>query len=141
MAKILIDSGIFVALFDKSDKYHQQSVQFIKDNKKPLITSLACVTEAMFLLAHPRPQNALLNFLHLARIEIAEFSHKDMPALADLMSQYSNVPMDFDSNVPMDFADACLVHLAQRETLSHIATIDSDFRIYRIHGYPFRVMI
>ncbi|MBE9588550.1 MULTISPECIES: type II toxin-antitoxin system VapC family toxin [Moraxella] len=133
MAKILIDSGIFVALFDKSDKYHQQSVQFIKDNKKPLITSLACVTEAMFLLAHPRPQNALLNFLHLARIEIAEFSHKDMPALADLMSQYSNVPMDF--------ADACLVHLAQRETLSHIATIDSDFRIYRIHGYPFRVMI
>jgi PIN domain protein len=133
MAKILIDSGIFVALFDKSDKYHQQSVQFIKDNKKPLITSLACVTEAMFLLAHPRPQNSLLNFLHLARIEIAEFSHKDMPALADLMSQYSNVPMDF--------ADACLVHLAQRETLSHIATIDSDFRIYRIHGYPFRVMI
>ncbi|MGK8251643.1 type II toxin-antitoxin system VapC family toxin [Moraxella lacunata] len=122
-----------MALFDKSDKYHQQSVQFIKDNKKPLITSLACVTEAMFLLAHPRPQNALLNFLHLARIEIAEFSHKDMPALADLMSQYSNVPMDF--------ADACLVHLAQRETLSHIATIDSDFRIYRIHGYPFRVMI
>lgn len=87
----------------------------------------------MFLLAHPRPQNALLNFLHLARIEIAEFTHHDMPALADLMSQYSNVPMDF--------ADGCLVHLAQRERLSHIATIDSDFRIYRINGYPFRVMI
>ncbi|WP_066803676.1 type II toxin-antitoxin system VapC family toxin [Moraxella oblonga] len=91
MAKILIDSGIFVALFDKSDKYHLSAVQFIKDNKKPLVTSLACITEAMFLLAHPRPQNALLNWLHLARIEIAEFTQQDMPALADLMSQYSNV--------------------------------------------------
>ncbi|OOR91135.1 PIN domain-containing protein [Moraxella bovis] len=133
MAKILIDTSVFVALFDNKDKYHKKSVQFIKDNKKPLITSLACVTETLFLLKNPMNRKGFLNWLHLARIEIAEFSHKDMPALAELMSQYSNVPMDF--------ADACLVHLAQRETLSHIATIDSDFRIYRIHGYSFRVMI
>lgn len=132
MAKILIDSGIFVALFDKSDKHHKLAVDFIKNNKKPLITSLACITEALFLLAHPRPQNALLNWLHLARIEIGEFSHHDMPNLANLMHQYANVPMDF--------ADACLVYLAEQQQLTHIATIDSDFRIYRIHGYPFRVM-
>lgn len=132
MAKILIDTGIFVALFDKSDKYHKLAVEFVKNNKKPLVTSLACITEAIFLLAHPRPQNALLNWLHLARIEIDDFSHQDMPNLADLMLQYANVPMDF--------ADACLVYLAQRHQLTHIATIDSDFRIYRINGYPFRVM-
>lgn len=70
MAKILIDTGIFVALFDNKDRYHQSAVQFIKNNKKPLITSLACITEAIFLLAHSRPQNALLNWLHLARIEM-----------------------------------------------------------------------
>lgn len=133
MAKILIDTGVFVALFDSKDSYHQKAVEFIKNNKKPLITSLACVTETLFLLKHPMNRTGFLNWLHLARIEIAEFTHQDMPALADLMSQYANVPMDF--------ADGCLVHLAQREQLSHIATIDSDFRIYRINGYPFRVMI
>lgn len=131
MAKLLIDSGIFVALFDKSDKYHRLAIKFIQDNKKPLITSLACITEAMFLLAHPRPQNALLNWIHLARIEIADFSYDDMPNLANLMHQYANVPMDF--------ADACLVYLAHRHQLNYVATIDSDFRIYRINGYPFRM--
>lgn len=132
MAKILIDSGIFVALFDKSDKYHKVAVEFVKNNKKPLLTSLACITEALFLLAHPRPQNALLNWLHLARIEIDAFSHHDMPELASLMHQYANVPMDF--------ADACLVYLAHRHQLTHIATIDSDFRIYRMGNYPFRMI-
>lgn len=62
MAKILIDSGVFVALFDKRDIYHQQAVKFIKNNKSPLITSLACVTEALYLLAHPIPQTALLPY-------------------------------------------------------------------------------
>lgn len=55
MAKILIDSGVFVALFDKRDIYHQQAVKFIKNNKSPLITSLACITEALYLLTHPIP--------------------------------------------------------------------------------------
>ena len=36
---------------------------------------------------------------------------------------------------PMDFADATLVHLAQRESLSTIFTVDhSDFETYRIGG-------
>lgn len=36
---------------------------------------------------------------------------------------------------PMDFADATLVHLARRESLSTIFTIDhDDFETYRIEG-------
>ncbi|HYX26808.1 MAG TPA: hypothetical protein VFC23_21830 [Thermoanaerobaculia bacterium] len=39
--------------------------------------------------------------------------------------------MDF----PMDFADATLVHLARREALTTIFTIDhDDFETYRIGG-------
>jgi predicted nucleic acid-binding protein len=38
-------------------------------------------------------------------------------------------------NVPMDFADATLVHLAQRESLSTVFTIDhDDFETYRVGG-------
>ena len=33
MKKILIDSGPLIALFDASDKYHQEAVDFIKTNK------------------------------------------------------------------------------------------------------------
>jgi uncharacterized protein len=36
---------------------------------------------------------------------------------------------------PMDFADATLVHLAKREALSTIFTVDyADFETYRIDG-------
>ncbi|MGI8436088.1 MAG: hypothetical protein ACR2NX_04185 [Chthoniobacterales bacterium] len=36
---------------------------------------------------------------------------------------------------PMDFADATLVHLARRESLTTIFTIDrADFETYRIRG-------
>lgn len=36
---------------------------------------------------------------------------------------------------PMDFADATLVHLAQRESISTVFTIDhDDFETYRIGG-------
>jgi hypothetical protein len=51
----------------------------------------------------------------------------DLPPLDALMNQYQDRPMDF--------ADATLVHIAERESLSLILTIDrDDFETYRIHG-------
>jgi predicted nucleic acid-binding protein len=43
---------------------------------------------------------------------------------------------------PMDFADATLVHLARREALSTVFTVDhADFETYRIEGRrKFRVL-
>ena len=43
---------------------------------------------------------------------------------------------------PMDFADATLVHLAKRESLSTVFTVDfDDFETYRIGGRQrFRVL-
>jgi len=42
----------------------------------------------------------------------------------------------------MDFADATLVHLAERESITTIVTTDlSDFQIYRIGGQKrFRIL-
>jgi len=43
---------------------------------------------------------------------------------------------------PIDFADATLVHLARRESLATIFTIDyNDFQTYRIDGRKrFRIL-
>lgn len=51
MAQTLLDTGILVALFDKDDIYHIKSVNFIKNNRSLLVTTLANVTEAMYLLS------------------------------------------------------------------------------------------
>lgn len=43
--------------------------------------------------------------------------------------------MDVYRARPMDFADATLVHLARRESLTTILTVDNDdFETYRIEG-------
>lgn len=67
-------------------------------------------------------------------ITLAVISDADLPALEALMHRYADRPMDF--------ADATLVHMAEREGLKTILTIDhSDFETYRIgRSGKFRIL-
>ena len=127
MKKILIDSGPLIALFDASDKYHQEAVNFIKSNKFPLVTTIASITEALHLLDFNR--NAQLDFIewmHRGAVEVQNIEKSDFARIKELTEKYRNLPMDF--------ADSCLVYLAEKLNLNTIATIDRDFTIYRIQG-------
>lgn len=125
MQRILIDSGPLIALFDASDKHHKKAVTFIKENKFPLITTLASITETLHLLDFNR--NAQIDFLDWISKGAVEVHNVEVPAfnrLRDLTIKYKDLPMDF--------ADACLVYLAEELNITKIATIDRDFTIYRI---------
>ena len=127
MKKILIDSGPLIALFDASDKYHHEAIDFIKNNKLPLVTTIASITETLHLLDFNR--NAQIDFLewiYRGAVEINNIEKHDFKRLKELTEKYR----DF----PMDFADSCLVYLAEKLDLNTIATIDRDFTIYRIKG-------
>jgi predicted nucleic acid-binding protein len=65
---------------------------------------------------------------------LAAIEDSELPQLHALMYRYADRPMDF--------ADASLVHLAKRESLSTIFTVDhADFNTYRIEGRRrFRVL-
>ncbi|MFV9691120.1 MAG: type II toxin-antitoxin system VapC family toxin [Desulfobacteria bacterium] len=126
-AKILIDSGPLIALFDASDKYHHEAIDFIKNNKFPLVTTIASITETLHLLDFNR--NAQIDFLewiHRGAVEINNIEKHDFKRLKKLTEKYRDLPMDF--------ADSCLVYLAEKLDLNTIATIDRDFTIYRIKG-------
>jgi predicted nucleic acid-binding protein len=127
MKKTLIDSGPLIALFDSSDKYHQEAVDFIKTNKYPLVTTLASITETLHLLDFNR--NAQIDFLewvHRGAVEIHNIENSDFKRVRELTEKYRDLPMDF--------ADSCLVILAEKFNLNTIATIDRDFTMYRIQG-------
>jgi hypothetical protein len=127
MKEVLIDSGPLIALFDASDKYHQDAVDFIKRNKFKLVTTIASITETLHLLDFNR--NAQIDFLewiHRGAVEINNIENIDFQRLKELTEKYRDLPMDF--------ADSCLVYLAEKLNLDTIATIDRDFSIYRIHG-------
>jgi len=127
MKKILVDSGPLIALFDASDKYHNEAVNFIKNNKYPLVTTIASITETLHLLDFNR--NAQIDFLewvHRGAVEIHNIENNAFQRLKELTEKYRDLPMDF--------ADSCLVYLAEKLKLNTIATIDRDFTIYRIRG-------
>lgn len=127
MRKILIDSGPLIALFDSSDDYHSKVIEFIKNNKLPLITTIASITETLHLLDFNR--NAQIDFLEWVSrggLEVHNIENPDFQRLKDLTEKYRDLPMDF--------ADCCLVLLAEKLGVNTIATIDRDFTIYRIKG-------
>ena len=127
MKKMLIDSGPLVALFDASDQYHQSSLEFLKENQHPLITTLASITEVLFLLDFSRNAQAdFLEWIFLGGVEVSPIELAAMKRIRQLMLKYADLPTDF--------ADACLVYLAEKLKLDTILTIDRDFSIYRIRG-------
>ena len=68
------------------------------------------------------PENA---FGLARKFTLAPIADGDLAALETLMHRYADRPMDF--------ADATLVHVAEREGLNTILTIDhNDFEAYRI---------
>lgn len=124
----LVDTGFILALFEQRGEWHQACVRTFEAVRYPLLTSEAVLTELFHLIGnHPRDVADAWKFVRSGALVLASITAPDLPALEELMSRYHDRPMDF--------ADATLVHLAQRESLSTILTIDhDDFETYRIGG-------
>ncbi|WKN41230.1 type II toxin-antitoxin system VapC family toxin [Tunicatimonas pelagia] len=70
--------------------------------------------------------NAQIDFLEWIRrggIEITELNQSHIARLIELSRQFSDVPMDL--------ADASLIVASENYGITEIASIDSDFYIYR----------
>lgn len=124
----LIDTGAILALLDADDSWHERCVEAFSLLKLPLATTAAVLAELFHLLGdNPNDLNAAWQLLRSGAITVLAITDTDSADLTRLMKQYADRPMDF--------ADATLVHLAERESLSVIFTVDhNDFETYRIKG-------
>ncbi len=123
MKSILIDAGPIIALFRKNDNYHQKALAFLKNYNGRLITTWPVITEVMHELFRPDVQEKLLTWIERGGLEIAYQDQKAVAGLLKLIKKYSDMPMDL--------ADATLMLYAEKTGLNDIATIDSDFYVYR----------
>jgi uncharacterized protein len=124
-APALIDSGPLYALFDRSDAYHAQAKQVLKEFRGQLITNLAVLQEVHFLLAfHPPSQRAFLEWMQSGPLTLEPIGKDDLARLHQLMCKYADIPMDL--------ADGTLVVQAERLELNRILTVDADFTVYRL---------
>jgi predicted nucleic acid-binding protein len=127
-ANALIDTGAILALLDRTDRWHQPCVDAFQQLWLPLITSEAVLTELFHLVGgNRRETEAAWKFLRSGAVALMAIADSELPDVHALMSRYWDRPMDF--------ADATLVHLAKRESLTTVFTVDhSDFETYRIEG-------
>ena len=127
-ASALIDTGAILALLDRDDEWHDACHEAFNATPLPLLTTEAVLTEAFHLTSRDLGDiRGLWTLLSSGSLRLAVITHEELSEIHSLMAKYRDRPMDF--------ADATLVHLAARESLSLILTIDhDDFETYRIGG-------
>ncbi len=123
----IIDTGAILAILNPKDRWHDRCVEAFSTLHLPLATTAAVLAEVFHLLStHPKDIAAAWRLLSSGAVTVLPITDADLPNLDRLMKQYADRPMDF--------ADATLVHLAKRESLSTIFTIDhNDFETYCIN--------
>ncbi|MEI2418755.1 type II toxin-antitoxin system VapC family toxin [Limnospira fusiformis] len=121
---ILVDSGILVAYYSSKDRYHQQVRVFFERCTSNLVTTVGCATEVMWLLGPDwRIQNEFLHDMATKLYECIPLLPEDFSRIAELNQQYADLPGDF--------ADLSLIAISERLNIPAIATLDSDFDVYR----------
>jgi predicted nucleic acid-binding protein len=133
--QILIDTGPIVAILLESDEHHETCVEQLHHIRGPLLTCWPVITEAAWLLrAYPRALRKLLSSFHGRPFELAALGETDLPAIAAILAKYEALRIQL--------ADASLVHLANREGIETMFTLDRrGFGVVRLaHGKKLRLL-
>lgn len=124
---IIADTGFWVALLDRKDKYHTASKRALQKHNEPLITTWPVMTETCYLLIRKRDGSVASSFIQnysQGLFDVFELSKSHSARVSQLMQQYADLPMDL--------ADASLVILAEHLGHGRILSIDQrDFNTYR----------
>ena len=125
--ELLLDTGAFVALADRSERRHADCVATLEDWSGRIVTTEAVLTETLHLVG-PRweAQKVCLEFLLRGAFLMIPPSQASLKRVAILMEKYRNVPMDY--------ADATLVALGEELGTDLVFTLDRrGFTAYRLN--------
>ncbi len=125
MPSALLDTGVFVALLDRSERNHQRCVDLLSAFQGQLFTTEPVLTETIYLLGPSvRAQRTGIDFILKGGATLVPQSVASLTRASALMKKYSDIPMDL--------ADATLVVLAEETGIREVLTLDiRGFSAYR----------
>ncbi len=132
---LLLDTGAFVALVDRSETRHRDCVSVLEEWSGPLVTTEAVLTETLYLVGPTwAAQQTCFEFFRRGALQMVPSSPASLLRVAELMKKYQDLPMDF--------ADGTLVALGEELATDQVFTLDRrGFGAYRLHGKkPFRIL-
>lgn len=122
---VLVDTGPLVALRNSRDQHRERVEQLAQGLPEQLLTCWPVLTEAAYLLReHPREVQVLLDSARTGLLSILSLTAMDAAPIARIMDKYADHSFSL--------ADASLMHLAEREGIKEIFTLDEkDFSQFR----------
>lgn len=125
MNRVLVDAGPLVAILSERDERHRLCVRTLESLSGSPFSCWPVITEAAWLLrAYPGVVSLLLRRVSEGVPAMLPLSSLEARPIGDLMKKYESMKPQL--------ADASLVHLADRESIDTIFTLDRrDFSVYR----------
>jgi predicted nucleic acid-binding protein len=121
---VLLDTGVIVALLDRSERRHPECVELLDRLDAPLVTCEPVIADACYLTRKlPGAAEAILENVRTGVFQIPFQLSRGAAAIQRILRKYRDREVDL--------ADACLIHLASELRAGAILTLDSDFTIYR----------
>ena len=125
VTRVLVDAGPLVALCNARDQFHDECVDTLYRIGLPMLTSWLVIAEAAHLLrTSSSAVEQLMGGPANGLYRIAPLSEQELPQMAELLRKYRKLGPQV--------SDVSLVHLAGRESIDTVFTLDRrDFSVYR----------
>jgi len=132
---VLLDTGVIVALLDRSERYHRPCIRALEALEQPLATCEAVIAESCYLLRGiPGAAETVLANVEQGIFQLPFQLNRAAAPIRSILRKYRDVPVAL--------ADACLIHLADELDTGEILTLDNDFARYRWRrNRPFQMLI
>lgn len=135
MKPVLLDTGVIVALLDRSEKFHQACAEAVCGLEAPLITCEAVIAESCYLLRNlSGAPEAVIENVAAGIFQVSFQLSREAAGVRQVLRKYRDRKIDL--------ADACLIRLADEFGTADILTLNKDFEVYRWgRNKPFRVLL
>ena len=124
---ILLDTSGLLAALDESQRHHFECAKVLQEAPPPLLLSPFVLAELDYLLMRHlgrRAQGALLEVIARGAYRLEGFDAADVARAKEVIEKYEDLDVGL--------ADASLVVLAERHTISEVLTLDQrHFRALR----------
>jgi uncharacterized protein len=121
---VLLDTGVIVALLDRSERLHRACAGAVRELQAPLITCEAVIAESCYLLRNlSGASEAVIENVAAGVFQIPFQLSRESAGVKHVLRKYRDRKIDL--------ADACLIRLADEFGTADILTLDQDFVIYR----------
>jgi uncharacterized protein len=102
---VLLDTGVIVALLDRSERFHQACSETVRTLEAPLITCEAVIAESCYLLRSlPGAPEAVIENVVAGIFQVPFQLSREAAGVKQTLRKYRDRRIDL--------ADACLIRLA-----------------------------